>query len=234
MRLFSRGPLGTLEERLGYRFRRRELLERALTHRSFAYENGLAYNYERLEFLGDAVLGLVTGEWLFSEHPEVAEGALSAQKARLVSERSLARYAREVGLGEQLRLGVGEARSGGKDKRSLLADSMEAVIGAAFVDGGLRAARRIVLPMLDLFSVDDGDADLRDAKTRLQEEAQARGWELPVYRLVAQEGPDHAKVFVIECVVGDQSAARGEGTSKKAAEQTAASAVLRSLLEAGG
>jgi ribonuclease-3 len=231
MRFFSRGPLSSFERRIGYRFRRRELLERALTHRSYVNEKGLDRNYERLEFLGDAVLGLVTGEWLFGEHPEVAEGELSALKGRLVSEKALAEYARLVGLGEHIRLGVGEERSGGRNKRSLLADSMEAVIGAAFLDGGLRGARNVVLPMLGLLSGDSVGGDLRDPKTRLQEKAQAEGWALPAYRGLAEQGPDHAKTFVVECTVGEQFAARGEGRSKKAAEQIAAAAVL-DVLEA--
>ncbi len=231
MKLFSRGPHAALERRLGYRFRRLELLERALTHRSHANEKGLEHNYERLEFLGDAVLGLIAGEWLFGEHPEVAEGELSALKSRLVSERALARYARSVALGEHLLLGVGEERSGGRDKRSLLADSMEAVIGAAFVDGGLRAARKVVLPMLGRLSDETSGKDLRDPKTRLQERAQAEGWALPAYRGLEEAGPDHAKTFVVECVVGEEVTARGEGRSKKAAEQAAAAAALDALEE---
>ena len=232
--LFSRGPLRRFERRLGYRFRKREYLERALTHRSFANEQGLARNYERMEFLGDAVLGLVTAEWLFGEHPEVREGALSAHKSQLVSEKALARYARAIGLGAHLKLGVGEGRSGGREKRSLLADSMEAVIGAAFLDGGLRAARRVVLPMLGELSGGSGEEDLRDPKTRLQETVQALGWDLPKYRHLAEEGPDHEKVFVVECAVGDQISTRGEGRTKKSAEQAAAALALGELLKEAG
>lgn len=229
MKLFSRGPLGALERRIGHRFRRRDLLERALTHRSYANEKGLGHNYERLEFLGDSVLGLVTGEWLFGEHPEVAEGELSALKSKLVSEKALARYARIVDLGEHLRLGVGEERSGGRNKKSLLADSMEAVIGAAFLDGDMRAARKVVLPMLGHLTGVSAGEDLRDPKTRLQEKAQGEGWALPVYRGLAEQGPDHAKTFVVECTVGEEISARGEGRSKKAAEQSAAAAALATL-----
>jgi ribonuclease-3 len=226
MKLFSRGPLGSFERSIRYRFRNLEMLERALTHRSRANEEGLDHNYERLEFLGDAVLGLVAGEWLFDEYPEIAEGELSALKSRLVNEKALAQYARAVSLGDHLLLGVGEEKSGGRNKRSLLADSMEAVIGAAFLDGGLRAARKVVLPMLTLLSGAAAGEDLRDPKTRLQEKAQAEGWALPEYRCMAEEGPDHAKTFVFECSVGEERTARGEGRSKKAAEQAAASAVL--------
>jgi ribonuclease-3 len=224
-----RGPLGELERRLGYRFRRREWLERALTHRSFANEQGLAHDYERLEFLGDAVLGLVTAEWLFAEHPEVAEGKLSEGKSRLVSETALAFWARKIGLGKHLRLGVGEERSGGRDKRSLLADSMEAVLGAVFIDGGLKKARKAILPLLNELAAQIREEELRDPKTRLQELAQAGGWGLPVYHLVAEEGPDHEKIFVVECGVDGVAAGKGRGRSKKRAEQAAASEVLEAL-----
>ena len=228
---FSRGPLARLERQLGYRFRHRKYLEKALTHRSYANENGLDYNYERLEFLGDAVLGLVAGEWLFGEHPEVAEGALSAHKSRLVSEEALATYARALGLGDYLRLGVGEERSGGRQKRSLLADSLEAVIGATFLDGGLRAARKAVVPMFEHLSGAGSRKDLRDPKTRLQERTQAEHLDLPDYRCLAEEGPDHAKVFIVECVVAGTSSVHGRGRSKKAAEQAAAAAMLERLEE---
>jgi len=231
---FSHGPLAGLERQLGYRFRRRKYLEKALTHRSYANENGLDYNYERLEFLGDAVLGLVAGEWLFGEHPEVAEGALSAHKSRLVSEKALAKYARALELGGSLRLGVGEERSGGRQKTSLLADSMEAVIGATFLDGGLRAARKVIVPMLEHLSGAGTSNELRDPKTRLQEQAQAEGLELPAYRCLEEEGPDHAKIFVVECVVAGDSRVCARGRSKKAAEQAAAAAMLELLDDEGG
>jgi ribonuclease-3 len=224
--LFHRGPLAELELLIGYRFRRRGLLERALTHSSYANERGLDEHYERLEFLGDAVLGAVTAEWLFARYPELAEGDLSSRKSRLVSERSLAAWARQIGLGEHLRLGLGEDRSGGRGKRSLLADAMEAVIGAAFLDGGLRAARHIAERMLEEHTVERDDLDLRDPKTRLQEWAQARGGELPVYRLHSESGPDHAKTFVVECRVDGVGEGMGEGRSKKAAEQMAALVLL--------
>ncbi len=227
MPFFDRGRT-PLERRLGYRFRRRELLERALTHRSYANEKGLPRNNERLEFLGDSVLGLVTVEWLFSEHPEVSEGELSKLKSRLVSEPVLARAARGFALGEHLRLGVGEDRSGGRDKPSLLADAMEAVIGAVFLDGGLKAAARLVRPMLGE-ALAEGESRIGDAKSRLQEAVQARGWPLPSYRLVEERGPDHRKVFRVECRLRGETAGVGEGRSKKRAEHRAAAEALRGL-----
>jgi ribonuclease III len=219
-------PAVRLQARLGYRFRRRELLDLALTHRSYANERGLAGNYERLEFLGDSVLGVLAAEWLFREYPEEAEGRLSALKSALVSGPALARRAAELGIGSALRLGVGEDRSGGRDKSSLLADALEAVLGAVFLDRGLDAARRIAEPLL-------GDSlseieEIADAKTRLQEMAQARGLGLPVYRLLAESGPDHRKRFTAECVLGAHRGI-GEGGTKKRAEQRAAGVVAEAL-----
>ncbi len=214
-----------IERRLGYRFRRRELLERAITHRSFAKEKGSEEHYERLEFLGDAVLKLVTAEWLFERYPEHREGALSKQLAHLVSATALAPYASSLALGEELRLGVGEERSGGRAKPSLLADSLEAVFGAVYLDGGLDAVGPIIRSMLE--STAGGAAGLPpDSKTTLQELAQARGLELPEYRLVATAGPDHSKRFSVECWLGGEPAGRGEGPSKKVAEQRAAAEAL--------
>lgn len=222
-------PLKKLERRLGRRFRRRELLERALTHRSYANEKGLHHNYERLEFLGDAVLGLVAAEWLFHNHPEVAEGELSKRKAHLVSRVTLARYAELIGLGEVLRLGVGEARSGGSRKASLLADALEAVLGAVFVDGGIQAVRKAITPLLEQGEELREGLGYGDAKTRLQELAQARGWPLPEYPLIAEEGPDHQKRFTVECRIASRRLARRTGRSKKIAEQRAAAAVLAEI-----
>jgi ribonuclease-3 len=219
-------PASRLEARLGYRFRRRELLDLALTHRSFANERGVAGNYERLEFLGDSVLGLLAAEWLFQEHPEEPEGRLSALKSALVSGPALARRAAELGVGPALRLGIGEDRSGGRDKSSLLADALEAILGALFLDGGLEAVRAAAEPML-VHSLSEME-EIADAKTRLQEQAQARGLGLPVYRLLAEEGPDHEKRFTAECVLGTL-VGHGEGSTKKRAEQRAAAVVAAEL-----
>jgi ribonuclease-3 len=219
-----------LETRLGHRFKRPELLTLALTHRSFANEQGDAENYERLEFLGDAVLGLVASEILYRRHPELPEGELSKLKAHAVSKSALAPYAEQIGIGAALRLGVGEERSGGRSKMSLLADSLEALFGAVFLDGGLGPAREVVLPMLQAALADAPGERSRagsgDSKTRLQELAQGRGWPLPEYRLIGEAGPDHSKVFTVECWVAGAPAGRGEGASKKAAEQRAAADAL--------
>lgn len=225
----SPGPLRSLEKRLGHRFSHPALLEEALTHRSFAFEEGDGSNYERLEFLGDSVLGLVAAEWLFQRFPEYPEGELAKLKSRLVSEPILAPFSREIGLGERMHLGVGEERSGGRNKASLLADVLEAVIGALFVDGGLKAARRVVIEFLEDALEKEGHSRPFDAKSVLQELAQARAWDLPEYRHVEESGPDHRKTFTVECWLRGRSVGRGRGRSKKLAEQEAAWDALEAL-----
>ena len=223
------------EKRLGHRFRHHDLLERALTHRSHANERGRDEHYERLEYLGDAVLGLVTAEWLYRNHPELPEGELSRLKAQLVSRGALARHAAAIELGDSLRLGVGEERSGGRAKPSLLADSLEAVFGAVYLDAGLPAAAKVIHLMLTpLLEAGEGRSQLlgADAKTRLQEIAQARGWELPEYRHTGATGPDHSRLYRVECWVDGRQVGTGEGSSKKLAEQRAAADGL-TRLEAG-
>jgi ribonuclease-3 len=217
-----------LEKRLGYRFRQPELLERALTHRSWAYEQGREEHYERLEFLGDAVLGLLAAEELFRGLPELREGELSKRKGFLVSGDVLARRGEELGLGELLRLGVGEERSGGRRKPSILADAVEALLGAVYLDGGLEAARRTVAA---LFADGLGRpaAVAQDAKSRLQEVVQARGGTSPLYRPVDESGPDHDKRFTVEVEVAGAAIGRGFGRTKKIAEQEAAAVALAAL-----
>ncbi len=229
---FGRGsdePLARLERRLGHRFRERRLLERALTHRSYAHERGNEEHYERLEFLGDAVLGLVAVGWLYERFPEIAEGRLSKLKSRLVSRSTLAAAAARLELGDLLRLGVGEERTGGRNKSSLLADAMEAVLGAVFLDRGFEAARRVAAPLLEAAHRELADPRAGDAKTRLQELAQARGLELPEYTVVEEEGPDHLKRFTVGCRLAGREAGRGVGRTKKIAEQRAAEAALAEL-----
>src|SRR5436305_8288242 len=229
---FGRRDTTALEKRLGHRFKRLDLMQLSLTHRSWANEQGIPEHYERLEFLGDAVLGLVTAEWLYANHPELPEGELSKHKAQLVSRGSLAQFAHGLELGTSLRIGVGEDRSGGRTKASLLADSMEAVFGAIYLDGGLDAARKAMMPMLEEVFQVISRKSVTDAKTQLQEVAQALGWDLPDYRLTGSLGPDHSKVFVVECWLHGELGGRGEGTSKKVAEQRAAADALARLPEA--
>ncbi len=224
--VFGRRPTTPLEKRLGHRFKRPDLLQLAITHRSYANEQGIPEHYERLEFLGDSVLGLVTADWLYARHPELPEGELSKLKAQLVSRTSLAQHAERLDLGPSLLIGVGEERSGGRTKASLLADSMEAVFGAIYLDAGLDDARKAILAMLEQTGEERTQLLHSDSKTQLQEMTQALGWDLPEYRLAGAVGPDHSKIFTVECLVGGEVAGRGEGPSKKMAEQKAAAEAL--------
>lgn len=215
-----------LESRLGHAFRRPELLEQALTHRSF----GSPHN-ERLEFLGDGVLGCVVAEALMTRFTHLSEGELSRLRARLVRKEALAQAAAELGLGAYLRVGQGEAASGGAGRPSILADAMEALFGAVFLDAGYEHARHVVLAALGgaLAGVDER-ASAKDPKTALQEALQARRQGLPRYEVVGTRGAAHQQVFEVECVVeGLNLRARGSGGSRRAAEQQAAEALLRRL-----
>ena len=223
--------LERFQERLGYSFRRRELLDRALTHRSYANEHGLEENYERLEFLGDAVLGLVTSEKLCDEMPRSPEGELARSKSHLVSAKVLAELAEELELGAVLRLGVGEDRSGGRAKSSLLADALEAVMGAVFRDGGYDAARGVVGALLERAQAREGGIESGDAKGQLQELAHARGWGRPSYHEIEASGPDHDKLFTFECRLGSRTLGAGTDRTKKQAELKAAAAALALLAE---
>lgn len=215
-----------LESRLGHAFRRPELLQQALTHRSF----GSPHN-ERLEFLGDGVLGCVVAETLMARFAQLSEGELSRLRARLVRKESLAQAAAELGLAAYVRVGLGEAASGGAVRPSILADAMEALFGAVFLDAGYDSARRAVLSALGgaLAGVDE-HASAKDPKTALQEALQARRQGLPRYEVVAARGAAHEQVFEVECVAeGLGLRARGSGASRRAAEQQAAEALLRQL-----
>jgi ribonuclease-3 len=198
------------------------LLLRALTHRSYAYEHGGLPHNERLEFLGDSVLGLVVTDALYAAHPELPEGQLARLRAAVVNMRALAEVARTLGLGDHLLLGRGEESTGGREKSSILADTMEAVIGAVYVSAGLEAAATLVHHVLD--PVMEASARLGaglDWKTSLQEVAVSEGVGVPEYRLL-EEGPDHAKVFHAQAAVGETVYGEGSGSTKKEAEQRAA------------
>ena len=218
----SRPPKRDLEDRLGYSFRGQDLLLRALTHSSYANE--------AVEFLGDAVLSFLMAEILFRRSPEGEEGAMSRTKAHLVSDANLARLGESLGLGVHLRLGVGEEKSGGRGKASLLAGAMEALIGATFLDGGTRAARslvrRLLLPQLDR---EARTTPPLDPKTVLQELLQGTGRPAPRYDVVDESGPDHRKRFRVRAVIAGGPPGEGEGTTKKAAEQAAARQALARL-----
>lgn len=199
-----------------------QLVERAVTHRSFAYENGGLPTNERLEFLGDSVLGLVVTEELYRRHPDLPEGQLAKLRAAVVNSRALAGVARELGVGRYLRLGRGEEASGGRDKSSILADAVEALIGAVYIDCGTEPARTLVLRLFG--ELLDGSARLGaglDWKTSLQELAAGQSLGVPEYQ-VTESGPDHAKTFRATALVGGEPVGEGEGRSKKEAEQRAA------------
>jgi ribonuclease III len=223
--------LQAFQQRLNYRFRDETFLQRALTHKSYAHE---ARGRERLdnetfEFLGDSVLGFIVGDILFHRFPAIDEGALSKMKAYLVSAPILARKARNLGMGEVLYLGVGEERSGGRNKDSLLANLFEAVIAAIYLDGGIDRVRELITSTFqeDVEAISSDDLLFHDYKTALQEAAQADGLPLPDYSVVGELGPDHEKRFVVEVRLANSIIARGEGSSKKIAQQQAAREALR-------
>ena len=220
--------LSDLTERLGVEIDP-ELLRVAVTHRSYAYEHpGEAHN-ERLEFLGDSILGQTVTVMLFRRFPELDEGGLAKRRASLVSTLALAEIARGLGLGAFLRLGRGEELTGGRDKSSILADAVEAIIGACFISRGQGEASELVLRLIEPFMSDpDRFGVTMDPKTSLQEISVARGLGAPLYRVTA-EGPDHARIFTAEALLGDEVYGTGEGTSKKAAESAAARAAVERL-----
>ena len=230
--------LDEIQRRLGYRFRRSSLLNEALTHKSYlneAKETGELDN-ERLEFLGDAVLDLVVSEYLLSAFPDAAEGELSKLRARLVSEKTLARVARRIGLGELLRLGRGEMKTQGHSKPSILADTLEAVFAGVYLDGGLDAAAASVKAVFseELASCDRSLLARGDFKTDLQELCQREFEMLPHYRTIRETGPDHEKQFEVEILIRGERYGVGVGKSKKEAEQMAAKHALEKLKQEKG
>ncbi|GAB3302474.1 ribonuclease III [Luteimonas notoginsengisoli] len=210
----------------GHAFADQDLLAQAMTHRSA----GVPHN-ERLEFLGDAVVGLIVAEALYRRWPKADEGALTRARAELVRESSLAGVARTLELGSKLILGPGEMKSGGHRRDSILSDALEALVGAIYLDAGFEACRAVVLPWFEA-AINDTPAGKvgKDAKTRLQEWLQARQRALPAYDLISESGDDHAKVFRVACTLVEPAlTAEGEGGSRRAAEQAAADAILVQL-----
>ena len=223
-------PYTVLEASLGSGLTR-ELMEQALTHRSYAYEHGGLPTNERLEFLGDAVLGLVVTDTLYAVHPGLPEGSLAKLRASVVNTRALAGVARGLGLGRWLRLGRGEENTGGRDKNSILADTMEALIGAVYLERGLAGAQRLVDGLFGpLMTAAAQDGASLDWKTALQELTAARGAGAPDY-LISESGPDHDKRFEARVLVAGDVLGTGAGLSKKEAEQHAAQAAARALAE---
>lgn len=222
-----------MEERLGYSFRNRALLETALTHSSYANENrasGIVCN-ERLEFLGDSVLGVTVADFLYRHFPDMPEGRMTRLRAELVCEQSLHRVALELHLGDYLRLGKGEEHNGGRKRASILSDAVEAVIAAMYLDAGMETAAGFIHRCL----LDDVRAietpTFTDYKTSLQELVQRHSGQVLSYELVGEEGPDHAKTFRVQVCLNGDPIGRGTGRTKKEAEQTAAANALEALRE---
>ena len=217
-----KNKLKELEQKIGYTFRDFSLLERAMMHSSFTNEKNLPkYKCnERLEFLGDAVLELVSSEFLFRESPKMPEGELTKTRASMVCEPSLALCARDIGLGGYLLLGKGEEATGGRLRDSVTSDAMEALIGAVYLDGGFTSAKEFIHKFV-LTDLEDKKL-FYDSKTILQEMVQAKKAGIITYRLVKEEGPDHNKSFYVEVLIGDRVSGKGVGRTKKAAEQQAA------------
>jgi ribonuclease III len=225
-------PLTDIEQRIGFTFNDSGLLVHALTHKSYANENRVPYHNERMEFLGDAVLGLVISEYLMKACPDSTEGDLSRLRAAVVSEPALAAISREIGLGDHLLLGKGEDQTGGREKDSLLADCLEALIAAVYLDAGKDAADSLVIRLFEeAIKKTSASGNSLDYKTALQELCQEQLKQLPEYRVVSETGPDHQKQFEMEVWIKGQLSGRGTGKSKKEAEQRAAKEALAMLSE---
>ncbi len=229
----AREAIERLRAKLGHPFARPEALVDALTHRSYVNEAGDArtIDNERLEFLGDAVVSLIVATELMRRYPDAREGALSRLRASLVHESALTELAQKLGVGDALLLGRGEDLSGGRQRPSILADAFEAVMASVYLDGGLAAAERVLLPQLTF--PDPSAIPRGDPKTALQEHLQAVRRVTPVYRVVGEEGPDHQKTFVVEVIADGVVMGRASGRTKKDAERTAAAGVLAELESAG-
>ena len=224
----------SLEEKLGYTFQDRGLLDNALTHSSCANESrGKLQSNERLEFLGDSILGMVVADYLYRHHPDLPEGELTRTRAALVCEESLVEVARELNLGAYLRLGKGEEAGGGRERPSIRADAVEAVLAAVYLDGGIGSARKIIQRYILSREV-AGLTKPRDYKTALQELVQRESGQILRYRLTGEEGPDHDKRFFVEVDLNGSPVGSGTGRSKKEAEQMAAKAAIAGLEHGNG
>jgi ribonuclease III len=225
------GTLDKLELDLGYRFNEQLLLKKALVHSSHAHEQNITEDNEQMEFLGDAVLGLLVSDLLFRAHPDLTEGELSKLKGFFVSSANLVKYAEQLELGRYLYLGKGEEKTGGRSKQALLVDALEAVIGAIYLDGGLDSARQLIRkfmePQLDEVSL-KGERSV-DFKTALQELLHSRSLDGVRYVAVSETGPDHEKLFTVDVELDGKTIARGIGLTKKAAEQAAAKQALAQM-----
>lgn len=227
--------LSDIQERIAYRFNNLELLEQSLTHKSYANENKVPYHNERLEFLGDSVLNLVISEYFMKTCPDSTEGSLSRFRAAVVSEPALAMVAREMELGMYILLGRGEEQTGGRDKDSLLANCLEALIASIYLDSGKESAEKFIIRFFEVvIKKTCASTSTLDYKTELQELCQERLKQLPAYRIVSESGPDHQKQFTVEVWINGRLNGRGIGRSKKEAEQRAAKEALEKLSDNRG
>lgn len=227
--------LSEIECALGYNFKNKQILLEALTHRSFSHENPqITQNYnERLEFLGDSVLGLVVVEYLFKTKTDFSEAAMSKIKSYIVKESVLSEAALKISLGRHIRLGKGEKEGKGYEKKSILADAMEAVLGAVYLDNGYESARTVVLKLLnDTLDVAMNSEQFLDFKTDLQNECQMKFNATPEYKIIKQEGKDHQKMFTAEVFINSKTFGKGRGRSKKEAETAAAKEALLKIMPA--
>lgn len=223
--MYKQEELKKLEEKIGYEFKEKRLIKQALTHSSFSNEQKINKfkNYERLEFLGDAVLELLSSRFFFEAYPDMSEGQMTRLRSSMVCEPALAFCARDLSLGDYILLGKGEEATGGRRRDSIISDVMEAVIGAIYLDGGIEEADKFVRKYI-LSDLEDKQL-FYDSKTILQEKVQKEGKSLS-YELVSENGPDHDKVFIVEAVIDGITVGKGQGRNKKSAEQQAAYQVL--------
>lgn len=222
-----------LEDKLGYRFRNQELLQHALTHKSFAYESGGSPHNESMEFLGDSILGFLVTDFIFHEFPDFSEGRKSKMKAYLVSAATLSTLAQSLDVPQYLRLGKGEEKTGGRKKKALSANAFEAIIAAIYLDSGIDEVRLFLAPIFYplIREVGEGRAAIEDPKTALQEYLQARNLEPAQYSVTAETGPEHRKTFHVELRVGTRTLGQATGPTKKNAELLAAQSALARLLQ---
>lgn len=234
----DQGELGvetpeTFSTRVNLPFKTYALLSRALTHRSYVNENKEALeDNERLEFLGDAVLDFLVGAWLYHRFPEMKEGELTRLRSSLVRTEQLAAFARQIQLGNALRLGRGESKAGGRQRQALLCGAFEALVGALYIESGLTAVSKFIEPMLTATAKRIiTEQDDKDPKSTLQEMVQAKGFQPPIYRTVDELGPEHDKIFVVEVFLDDKPVGKGTGHSKQAAAKLAASVAIKNFTE---
>ena len=228
----SADNLKEFQKKIGYTFKDDSILRTAFTHSSYANEHaeeGEIKDYERLEFLGDAVLEVVSSDYLFHRYKDLEEGELTKKRASMVCEPALAYCAAGISLGDHLLLGKGEEAAGGRTRDAILADVMEAVAGAVYLDGGFEAAKKYIISYI--LESQDGFTVFNDSKTALQELVQGKGQEPPQYRITGFKGPEHRRVFMCEVIIGNKKMGEGEGTSKKGAEQNAARKALDAMRE---